>query len=66
MLTDEEARIVEYIGDRYSRRDIALLMDQSESVTRALIRRMCEAYGCSTRELPARTLGDMPSEFSRQ
>lgn len=47
-----EEQIVELIDEGWARWKIAEQLGLGESKVRRIIRRMCEEYGCTQRELP--------------
>jgi len=53
MNNEHEVALIQLIANGRSRKQIAAELGLGESTVRRLIRRMCEHYNCTQRELPS-------------
>jgi DNA-binding NarL/FixJ family response regulator len=53
-LSDLEARVVDLLDEGYARWKIADMLGLGETTIRDVIKRLCERYQCSQRDLPQR------------
>jgi DNA-binding NarL/FixJ family response regulator len=51
-VNETEKRVVELIGEGYTRWKIAEELGLGESTIRRIVRRLCEHYDCTQRDLP--------------
>lgn len=57
-LSDLEVRVVDLIEAGWARWKIAEMLSLGDTTVRVIIKRLCERYECSMRDLPERTKED--------
>lgn len=57
-LTSVEQQVVDLLDEGYARWKIAEQVGLGDTTVRSIIKRLCERYQCSMRDLPARVRGE--------
>jgi transposase-like protein len=57
-LTDVERKVVDFLEEGYARWKIAELLGLGDTTVRGVIKRLCERYQCSMRDLPKVVKGE--------
>jgi len=51
-MNEIECQVIMLLGEGYSRREVADALELGDTTVRRVIKRLCEYYGCTQRELP--------------